>query len=106
MASALTFFRAIHKDGNKFLSHNIQVTGDDETWVSFVNVETKEKLKQWLHTHSPNKPRKFKQTLSACQKADGISFLGQDRKGVLMVEFIQQARITSHVYCKTHKKTV
>jgi hypothetical protein len=30
-----------------------------------VNVETKEQSKQWLHTHSPNKPKKFKQTLSA-----------------------------------------
>jgi hypothetical protein len=35
------------------------VTGD-ETWVSFVNVETKEQSKQWMRTHSPNKPKKFK----------------------------------------------
>jgi hypothetical protein len=31
-----------------------------------------------MHTHSPNKPKKFKQT-SACQKADGNCFLGQER---------------------------
>jgi hypothetical protein len=43
-----------------------------------VSVETKEQSKQWMHTHSPNKPKKFKQT-SACQKADGICFLGQER---------------------------
>jgi hypothetical protein len=50
-----------------------------ETWVPFVNVETKEQSKQWMRTHSPNKPKKFKQTLSSCQKADDICFLGQER---------------------------
>jgi hypothetical protein len=49
-----------------FSSH---IATDDETWVSFVNVETKEQSKKWMHTHSPNNPEKFKQTLSACQKA-------------------------------------
>jgi hypothetical protein len=44
-----------------------------------VNVETKEQSKQKMHTHSPNKPKKFKQTLSAYQKADGYCFLGQER---------------------------
>jgi hypothetical protein len=43
-----------------------------------VNVETKEQSKQWMHTHSPSKPEKLKQT-SAYQKADGICFLGQER---------------------------
>jgi hypothetical protein len=28
-----------HKDGDEFLNHIVQVTGD-ETWVSFVNFET------------------------------------------------------------------
>jgi hypothetical protein len=41
MASALTFLEWYHKDGNEFLNHIVQVTGN-ETWVSFVNVETKE----------------------------------------------------------------
>jgi hypothetical protein len=50
----------------------------DETWVSFVNVEIKEQSKQSMHTHSPNKPKKFKQT-STCQKTDGNGFLGQER---------------------------
>jgi hypothetical protein len=56
MASALTFLEQYRKDGNEFLSHIIT---DDETWVQFVNVETKEQSKQWLHTHSPKKPKKF-----------------------------------------------
>jgi hypothetical protein len=41
MASALTFLELYHKDGHEFLNRIVQVTGD-ETWVSFVNVETKE----------------------------------------------------------------
>jgi hypothetical protein len=69
MASALTSLERYHKDGDECLSHVVQVTSD-ETWVSVVNVETKEQSKHWMHTHSPNRPKKFKQT-SACQKADG-----------------------------------
>jgi hypothetical protein len=45
---------------------HIPVTGN-ETWDSFVKVEAKEQSKQWMHTHSPNKPKKFKHI---CQKAD------------------------------------
>jgi hypothetical protein len=41
MASAMTFLERHHKDGGKFLDHILRVTGD-ETWVSFVNVGTKE----------------------------------------------------------------
>jgi hypothetical protein len=44
-----------------------------------MNVEIKEQSKQWMHTHSPNKPKEFKQTLSACQKADDNCFLEQER---------------------------
>jgi hypothetical protein len=44
MASALTVLERYHKDGNEFPSHIVQVTGD-ETWVSFVNVETKKQSK-------------------------------------------------------------
>jgi hypothetical protein len=47
VTSALTFSEHYHKDGDEFLSHIQQ-----ETWVSFVNVETKGQSKQWMHTHS------------------------------------------------------
>jgi hypothetical protein len=58
MAWALIFLlQRYHKDGDQFLNHIVRVTGD-ETWVSIVNVETKEQSKQWMHTHSPNKPSK------------------------------------------------
>jgi hypothetical protein len=57
--SALAFLGRYPKDGNGFLNHIVRVTVD-EARVSFVNVETKEQSKQWMHTHSPNKPKKFK----------------------------------------------
>jgi hypothetical protein len=70
-----------------------------------VNVETKEQSNQWMHTHSPNKLKKFKQMLSANQKGDGNCFMGQDRKEMPMVEFMQQGTTTaSEVYCETLKK--
>jgi hypothetical protein len=47
-----------------------------------VNVETKKQSKQRMHTHSPDKPEKFKRTLSACQKADGNCVLGQEMSAV------------------------
>jgi hypothetical protein len=69
-ASAVADFSERYRvDGDEFLSHIVRVTGD-ETWVSFVNIETEEQSKQWMHTHSPEEPKKFKQRLSACQKAD------------------------------------
>jgi hypothetical protein len=46
MASAFVdFLEQYLKDSNEFLSHSIRVTGD-ETWVSFVDVESKERSKQ------------------------------------------------------------
>jgi hypothetical protein len=44
MASALTFLEQYNKDDDEFLSHTVQETADD-TWVSFVNVETKQQSK-------------------------------------------------------------
>jgi hypothetical protein len=40
ITSALTFLEQYHKD-DEFLNHIVGVT-NDETWVSFVNVETNE----------------------------------------------------------------
>jgi hypothetical protein len=40
MASALMSLERYHKDGNEFLNHRVQVTGN-KTWVSLVNAETK-----------------------------------------------------------------
>jgi hypothetical protein len=54
MASAFTFVERYYKYGDEFLSHIARVTGD-EIRVSFVNVETKEQSKQWMHACSPTK---------------------------------------------------
>jgi 6-pyruvoyl-tetrahydropterin synthase len=63
-----------------------------------VNTETKQQLQ---HTYSPNKSKKFKQTLSTRKMMKTIFW---DRKGVLMVEFMLQWTTTSEVYCKMEKK--
>jgi hypothetical protein len=55
-----TVLEQYHIDGDEFLNHIIRVTGD-ETWVSFMNVETREQPKQWMHAHSPNKLKNVKQ---------------------------------------------
>jgi histone-lysine N-methyltransferase SETMAR len=55
-----------------------------------------------MHTHSPDKLKKFEQTLSARMLLAAVFWY---RKGVLMVEFIQQGTtVTSEVYCETLKK--
>jgi hypothetical protein len=51
-----------------------------------VNAETKQQSKQWMHIHSPNKPKKFKQILSDTKQMTTVFW---DRKGVLMVEFMK-----------------
>jgi hypothetical protein len=100
MASVLTFLEQYHKEGNEFLNHIVQVTAD-ETWVSFVNVETKEQSKQWMHTYLPGKPKKV-QTLPVRRLMATVFW---DRKGVLMAEFMQQGTtVMSEVYCETPKK--
>jgi hypothetical protein len=64
-----------------------------------VDVETEEQSKQWMNRHSANKLKKFKQTYARNLMA--IVFL--DRKGVLMVEFMQRGAILSEVYSETLK---
>jgi hypothetical protein len=77
------FLERYHKDGDEFLDHIVGIRGH-ETWGSLMNVETKEQSKQRVHTHSPNKPKKFKQTLSACQKAAGQLRSGDGRIHAIM----------------------
>jgi hypothetical protein len=103
MASAFVdFLERCHKDDHENLNHIGRVIGD-ETWVSFLNVETKEQSKQSMHTHSPNNPKKFKQTLSVRKL---MTFVFWDREGVLMVDFMQQGTtVTSELYCETLKNT-
>ena len=78
-ASALTFLQRYHDEGDEFLD---KIVTGDETWVKSVNVETKQQSQQWMHTHSPNKPRKFKQLL-ANRKLMATVFW--DKNGVLLI---------------------
>jgi transposase len=57
-----------------------------------------------MHTHSPKKPKKFKQTKSNKKKKMMASvFWG--RKGILLTEFMAPGTtITSEVYCETLNK--
>jgi transposase len=67
-----------------------------------VNAETKEQSKQWMHTHSPNKPKKFKKTLSNKQMMATVFW---NRKGILLTEFMALGTtITSEVYIEMLNK--
>jgi hypothetical protein len=70
-----------------------------------MNVETKEQSKQWMHAHSPNKPKKVKQTLSACQKADGNCFLQQERNADGGIH-ATMGHNNVRSYCKTLKNCI
>jgi hypothetical protein len=89
IALASTFLQQYHKGGNEFRSHIVRVLGN-EMWVSFVNVETKEHSKA-VDAHTFTKQaKKFKQ-MYACQLMAAVLW---DRKGVLMLEFMQQGTET------------
>jgi hypothetical protein len=91
------FLEQCHEVGNEFVSRIIRVTGDD-TWVLFLNVETKEQSKQWMCTYSPNKRKKLIPT----SPRKLITAVSWDRKGVPLVVFMQQGTtMTSKVYCET-----
>jgi len=96
MGSALTFLQRYWEEGDEFLDRI--VTGD-ETWVKFVNEETKEQSKQWMHTHYPNKPNKFKQTLSNRKMMATVFW---DRKGILLTEFMDHSNVRG--FCETLHK--
>jgi hypothetical protein len=50
-----------------------------------VIVEIKEQSKQWLLIHSPDKPKRYKHMLSACQKVDGGIYVIRDHDNVRTV---------------------
>jgi hypothetical protein len=55
-----------------------------------------------MNTHSPDKLKKFKRT---CAKKL-MAAVFWDRKGVLMVEFMQQGATITDVYCEKPKKCI
>jgi histone-lysine N-methyltransferase SETMAR len=97
-ASALTFLTRYSEQGDDFLSHI--VTGD-ETWMSHVTPELKQKSMEWRHTSSPIK-KKFRQTISTCNIMCTVFW---DRKAFMLVDFLHQgSTISAGVYCDTFKK--
>ncbi|KAF8789709.1 hypothetical protein HNY73_007628 [Argiope bruennichi] len=62
MASALDFLHVMRTEGEPLF--NRIVTGD-ETWIKYVNPETKNNPKMWAHSDSPTKPKKARQDFSA-----------------------------------------
>jgi hypothetical protein len=76
---------------------------DYETWVSFLNVETKERSKQWMHIFSPGKLRKFKLTLFACQKANGSRFLWEERSSDVRIHPTRDHNSVASVLLNTKK---
>jgi hypothetical protein len=55
------------------------------------------------HSFAKKAGKKFKQTLSACQKANGNCFLGQESSTDGGIH-ATKATVMSEVYCKTLKK--
>jgi hypothetical protein len=74
---AFFFLERYHKDGHTFLNHIVRVT-DHISWISLANIEIKDKSKQWMHTHSPKKPKKFKQKLSVRKMMATVSETGKE----------------------------
>jgi hypothetical protein len=101
-ASALTFLKRYRKDNNEFLSHIIRLTGD-ETWVSFVDVETKEQSAiKAVDAHIHQISRKSLNKRLPARKLVATVFW--DSRRVLLVEFMQQGTTISEVYRETLKK--
>lgn len=99
MSSGREFLNHYRQDGDYLFSHI--VTGD-ETWISYINPETKQKSMQWRHSTSP-KPKKFKQTPYTSRKMMATVF--QDEKCVLLVDFMERGTtITADVYCEMLNK--
>ncbi|KAJ4447982.1 hypothetical protein ANN_09992 [Periplaneta americana] len=74
----------------------VRIVTGVETWVRYVNAETKLQSMQWGHTHSPKKSTKCRQTLSTTK------LFFWETKGILLVEFLERnATINAERYCNT-----
>ncbi|GFX44862.1 uncharacterized protein C05D11.1 [Trichonephila clavipes] len=97
MGTALEFLSRYHTDGGGLFEQN-----GDETWVAHVNVETKQQSVAWVHTGSPTRLRKARQTLSARKLMVTVFW---DVQGILLIEFMTHGTtINSEVYSRTLKK--
>ncbi|GBN41818.1 hypothetical protein AVEN_130061-1 [Araneus ventricosus] len=98
MDAALEFLSRYHTDGEDFL--NRIVTGD-ETWVAYVNAETKQVYGMGSYRFS--NPAEESPSHFASEEADGYRLW--DAQGILLIEFMTRGTtINSEVYCRTLKK--
>lgn len=89
MVAALIFLTHCNKEGGNVLK---SILTGDETWVLNENSETKELSKQWMHTASPKKQLKFKQTIQ--KENNGYSFfLGPKRWHLFVPQLVYQKYI-------------
>ena len=99
IGSALTFLQHYWEERDEFLD---SIVAGDETWVQFMNTDTKEQSKQWMHTHFPSKPKKFKQTLLNKKMMATVFW---ECMGILLTEFMAPGTtMMSEVYCETLNK--
>jgi hypothetical protein len=68
-----------------------------------MNLEIYQQSKHRMHTHSPNKLKKFKQT-SAFQKADGNGFLRHERSADGGIYSTTDHTLSLEVYCESQKR--
>jgi predicted lactoylglutathione lyase len=104
MISALTCSEQYYKECDEFLNHIVRV--GDETCVSFVNFETKQWSKQWMHTHPLNKPKSLnKHCLPErwCQLFPGT---GRECWECSSGNKETQFTVMAEVYCETLKNCV
>jgi len=97
---AKAFLGRLETNGEEFLR---QVVTGGETWIQYVNPETREQAMRWLHTHcAPNKPKKFKQTFSDRKTMVTVFW---DSEGVLLTEFMEPGTTkNAAVHCETLRK--
>ncbi|KAJ8891596.1 hypothetical protein PR048_004124 [Dryococelus australis] len=96
MTSALTFLLRYADTGEEFLN---QIVTGDETWIHFDNEETKLQSQQWIHTHSQNKPKKFKGPFSNKKQMATVFWY---HHGVLLIDFMEPGTIiNAAAYCAT-----
>lgn len=58
ISRALRFLERYQKDGCRFLSHIVRLTGE-EIQGPVVNVEIEQQSKQWMHIHPRKKPKRI-----------------------------------------------
>ncbi|GFQ93510.1 histone-lysine N-methyltransferase SETMAR [Trichonephila clavata] len=99
MGTALEFLSQYCSDGEDFMN---RIVTNFETWLTYVNAETKLWAIAWGPTGSPTRLKEARQTLSARKLM--VTVFRNDQ-GSFLIEFMTHGTtISSEVYCRTLKK--